>query len=92
MANDAVEADGDDDEEDTVAVVHKRGRRESGLDSRKHEKGEAVAKRKKKARVLVEVKVYDCIFTFLATDQVFFINEDKTSNQCIDGSCYSIVL
>lgn len=48
----------DDDDEGRVAVDRKRSRRESNLASRKLEKAEPGAKLKKKARVLVEVRVY----------------------------------
>ncbi|TXG46591.1 hypothetical protein EZV62_027910 [Acer yangbiense] len=51
MVNDTV---GLDDDEETVAVDHKRVRRESGLALRKLENEERGAKLKKKARVLVE--------------------------------------
>lgn len=54
----------DDDDEETVAVDRKRARRESNLALRKLEKDEPGAKLKKKARVLVEVRVYLHIFMF----------------------------
>ncbi|KAK3204483.1 hypothetical protein Dsin_018529 [Dipteronia sinensis] len=52
----------DDDDKETVAVDRKRVRRESGLALKKLENEEPGAKLKKKARVLVEVRVYDYIF------------------------------
>ncbi|KAK4850278.1 hypothetical protein QYF36_005330 [Acer negundo] len=65
--------DDDDDDEDTVAVDRKRMRRESSLALRKLEK-EPGAKLKK-ARVLVEVRVYDYIFMLsILPDQGLLIN------------------
>ncbi|KAK2641800.1 hypothetical protein Ddye_023563 [Dipteronia dyeriana] len=52
----------DDDDEETVTVDRKRVRRESGLALKKLENEEPGTKLKKKARVLVEVRVYDYIF------------------------------
>lgn len=63
LVNDTVGMDDDDDEE-TVAVDHKRMRRESSLALRKLEKDDPGAKPKKKARVLVEVRVYESILCF----------------------------
>lgn len=66
VVNDSVGMDDDDDDdEETVAIDHKRVRRESSLALRKLEKDERGAKPKKKARVLVEVRIYDksiCFF------------------------------
>lgn len=58
VVNDSVGLDDNDDEE-TVAVDHKRVRRESSLALRKLGNGEGGTKPKKKARVLVEVRIYD---------------------------------
>lgn len=58
VVNDSVGLDDNDDEE-TVAVDHKRVRRESSLALRKLGTDEGGTKPKKKARVLVEVRIYD---------------------------------
>lgn len=63
VVNDSVGLDDNDDEE-TVAVDHKRVRRESSLALRKLGNVEGGTKPKKKARVLVEVRIYDKLIFF----------------------------
>ncbi|KAL5774738.1 hypothetical protein ACOSP7_012295 [Xanthoceras sorbifolium] len=65
--------DDDDDDKETVAIDRKRVRRESGLALRKLEKEEPGAKLKKKARVLVEVRVYDHIFSAFVVWGLIFL-------------------
>lgn len=60
MVNSADEVDSDDEE--TVVIHRKRNKKESGLGSRKHGRDEPSVKAKKKAKVLVEVKIHiNCI-------------------------------
>ncbi|KAL5839816.1 hypothetical protein ACOSQ4_012424 [Xanthoceras sorbifolium] len=65
MANNTVGLDDHYDDKEAVAIDRKRVRRESGLALRKLEKEEPSAKLKKKARLLVELRVYDHIFMFV---------------------------
>lgn len=65
VVNDSVGLDDNDDEE-TVAVEHKRVRRESSLALRKLGNDEGGTKPKKKARVLVEVRIYDKLIFFFS--------------------------
>lgn len=70
VVNDSVGLDDNDDEE-MVAVDHKRVRRESILALRKLGKDEGGTKPKKKARVLVEVRIYDKLnFFFFLHNQL----------------------
>lgn len=94
VVNDSVGLDDNDDDE-TVAVEHKRVRRESSLALRKLGNVEGGTKPKKKARVLVEVRIYDkLIFFFFLHNQLdwlmwynLFKRNLKISNSAYPEMC-----